>query len=73
MTVRGYRIQRNVSVVRIYEHDPHYEARRKWLQQYGELMSVNDRRTDSDGCFIIVPNKVADAFERAFPEEQRAA
>lgn len=65
------RIDRNCSVIRLYEHDGEYEAKRKWLTRYGEPLSVHDSRTGADGCFLIVPNEVVDLFLFRWPENER--
>lgn len=62
------RIERLVSVIRLYEHDEEYEEKRKWLCKYGELLSVHDRYTASDGCFLVVEDAVVEAFLRRWPE-----
>ena len=64
------RIDRCVSVIRLYDHDANYEAKRRWLVKYGELLSVHDRQLGSDGCFVIVPDGVVAEMLRRWPDDR---
>lgn len=68
----GVRVERDVSVIRLYENGAHYEEMRNWLRKYGELMPAYDRATDSGGCFLIVEHAVVDEFFARWPEAKVA-